>query len=374
MMNLLVDLRSGRFDRNAHASALRSIEAAGFSTETVSPGSARFAAWIDEQFGGTWSPEAFVASSVVAARSGSFAGFAAYDPQGLKFSWLRGLGTAPDVGIFGPFGVASEYRGSPVGPHLLAAALASLASAGYARALIPAVAHEKLVAYYERHAGARVAEVFDVESWRSRSYRAVVLASGYGTNFQSVIDAVNTGSLPLHLRLLVSNDSNAYALERAGRANIRAIALPWDREGQTRREYDAALLETVRREEPDLVLLLGWMHLLEDRFVASFPQTINIHPAFLPLDQRRDDVVFPDGSTTPAFRGPRAVADALSWGSRWVGASSHRVTPQTDRGPVLVRRPMPITPGETQKEILERLHPLEHRVLAGGIMRWVYER
>ena len=130
----------------------------------------------------------------------------------------------------------------------------------------------------------------------------------------------------------------------------------------------------VRREEPELILLLGWMHVLDDRFVAAFPHIINIHPAFLPLDQSQDEVTFPDGAVTPAFRGAHAVRDALAWGSRWTGASSHRVTLDTDRGPVMVRTPLRIFPGESQEAIMERLHPLEHRVLAGGIMRWVYER
>ena len=59
------------------------------------------------------------------------------------------------------------------------------------------------------------------------------------------------------------------------------------------------------------MLLLGWMHLLSDSFVRAFPQMLNLHPAFLPLDPRRDDVVMPDGTQMPAFRGPRAVRDAL---------------------------------------------------------------
>jgi phosphoribosylglycinamide formyltransferase-1 len=94
----------------------------------------------------------------------------------------------------------------------------------------------------------------------------------------------------------------------------------------------------------------------------------------LPLAEGGDEVVFPDGSSTPAFRGANAVRDALAWGSRWSGASAHRITLQTDRGPVLARKPLALNPGETEGGILARLHPLEHQVLAGAIMRWVYER
>jgi phosphoribosylglycinamide formyltransferase-1 len=374
MVNLLVDLRDARFDGQALARALRGIEAAGFSVERVAPGHGAYFAWIDEEFGGTWSSEAFAGKSVVAKRGDRFAGFSTYDPRGLQFSWLRHLGAQPGVGIFGPFGVATAFRGSPVGPHLLIAALASLREQGYTRALIPAVGHEKLVEYYIRHSGAQVTERFEKSRWRRRRYRTVAMASGNGSNFQAVIDGVAAGTLPLDPVLLVSNKASAYALERARNAGIPAVALPWDRRAQTRDAYDDALFELVHREQPDLVLLLGWMHLLADRFVAAFGQTINIHPAFLPLDPRRDDVAFPDGSRTPAFRGARAVEDALAFGSRWVGASSHRVTLEADRGPVLVRKPLALHEGDTRESIMERLHPLEHRVLSGGIMRWVYER
>jgi phosphoribosylglycinamide formyltransferase-1 len=380
MVNLLVDLRASQFDGEALARALRGIEAAGFSVERVAPGDDAYLAWIDDEFGGTWSSEAFAGKSVVAKSGDRFAGFSTYDPQGLQFAWLRGLGMQDGVGIFGPFGVAKAFRAlrqaqdDTLGSHLLIAALASLRERGYERALIPAVGHEKLVAYYMRYSGAQVAERFEKAQWRARRYRTVVLASGNGTNFQAVIDATAAGTLPLDLVLLLSNKAAAHALARARNAGVPPVALQWDRKAQTRDEYDRALFEIVQREQPDLVLLLGWMHVLADRFVAEFPHMINIHPAFLPLDQRRDDVAFPDGAVTPAFRGPRAVEDALAFGSRWVGASSHRVTLEADRGPLLVRKPLALLEGDTRETVMERLHPLEHRVLAGGIMRWVYER
>jgi phosphoribosylglycinamide formyltransferase-1 len=331
-------------------------------------------AWIDYEFGGTWSSEALAGKNIVAKSGDKFAGFVTYDPRGLKFSWLRGLGAEEGVGIFGPFGVGAEFRGSKLGPLLLKAALVSLRDAGYARALIPAVGSDKLIEYYQKHAGAKIAERFDRAQWSGKRYRTVVLASGNGTNFQSVIDGVAAGSLPLEITALVTNNPKALALERARRANIPTVCLPWDRKTKLRPDYDEQLSQAVRRAEPDLVLLLGWMHLLDDRFIAEFPETINLHPAFLPLAEGKDEVVYPDGSLTPAFRGARAVRDALAWGSRWSGASVHRITLHTDRGPVLVRKPLALNAGDTEEGVLQRLHPLEHQVVAGAIMRWVYER
>jgi phosphoribosylglycinamide formyltransferase-1 len=331
-------------------------------------------AWIDYEFGGTWSSEAFAGKNIVAKKDDRFAGFATYDPRGLQFSWLRGLGAQEGVGIFGPFGVSGEFRGSGLGPALLQAALAGLREEGYARALIPAVGNDKLIAYYEKHAGAAIAERFDRSRWREKKWRTVVLASGQGTNFQAVINGVATGALPLNIAALVSNNPDAFALQRARAAHIPAISLPWERGTQLRPDYDAQLSEAVRRAEPDLVLLLGWMHLLDDRFIAEFPETINIHPAFLPLGEGANEVVFPDGTSGPAFRGARAVRDALAWGSRWTGATAHRITLHTDRGPVLVRKPLAINAGETEERVLARLHSIEHQVMREAIMRWVYER
>jgi phosphoribosylglycinamide formyltransferase 1 len=201
----------------------------------------------------------------------------------------------------------------------------------------------------------------------------VVLASGSGTNFQAVVDRVSAG-LPLDVTALVSNRSHAFALHRATDAGVSAIALPWRRDEETRETYDRRLLGAVAEQEPELVLLLGWMHLLSPQFVERFPAMLNVHPAYLPLDPQRDVVVFPDGSSMQAFRGAHAVADALSNGATWVGASVHAVTVQTDRGAILVRKPMRVHPGENEEEVLARLHPIEHRAVDGAIRRWLYER
>ena len=375
MVNLAVDLRAPQFDDAALARALEAIERAGFTAERVAHGSDPFLSWIDEEFGGAWSSEAFAGSNVVARRGTSFAGFASYDAKGMQYSWLRGMGAEDGVGIFGPFGVSREYRKSGIGPHLLVAALASLRERGYARALVPAVGAEKLVEYYTTHGHARVVESFPKNAWRERRFRATVLVSGGGTNLQAVIDASREGRIPLDVCAVVSNVAGAYALERARSANVPHVeALAWDRASQTREQYDGALLELVRQTQPEVVLLLGWMHLLPPQFVDAFPEMLNIHPAFLPLDPSADTVGFPDGSVTPAFRGARAVRDALRYGARWTGASVHRVTRETDRGEVLQRKPLALEDGAAEADVMESLHPLEHRVLTGAIMRWVYER
>ena len=371
--NLLVELDE-RFDEAAHARAVETIERCGCRVYE-GPADDRVLAWIDDTFGGSWSSEAFAAQNVVAYHGDSPVGFAAFDPHGLRFAWLRDVAREPGVGVFGPFGVDRAHRGSGIGPALLACALAGLKARGYARALVPAVGDERLRTYYAAHADARVVERFDLASMGQPRPRTVVMASGSGTNFQTVLDRVTDGALPLDVVALVTNNPQAYAIERARTAGIAAThVLPWRRGSQARAEYDAQLLEAVRGEEPDLVLLLGWMHLLDPAFVAAFPSVLNVHPAFLPLDPSADRVGMPDGSVIPAFRGPKAVRDALEYGSGWVGASVHAITEETDRGDVYVRKPLRVLRGESLDDVMERLHPIEHQLVERGIRRWLYER
>ena len=168
--------------------------------------------------------------------------------------------------------------------------------------------------------------------------------------------------------------------DRRPRARARAAGvpsvhvLPWVRKETTRAAYDARLLDVVAGEAPELVLLLGWMHLLDEAFVSRFREMINVHPAFLPLDPRADQVGMPDGAVIPAFRGSRAVADAFAASSPWIGASVHMVTNETDRGAILVRKPLRIAPGEDAASAMARLHPIEHQLVERGIRRWLFER
>jgi phosphoribosylglycinamide formyltransferase 1 len=182
------------------------------------------------------------------------------------------------------------------------------------------------------------------------------------------------GGLPLELAALVSNRTDAPALRRAEGAGVPAVVLAWKRAEESRDAYDRRLLATVEAQAPELVLLLGWMHLLAPLFVERFPALLNVHPAYLPLDPTRDVVVLPDGSEMPAFRGARAIADALAQKATWVGASVHAVTTKTDRGAILIRKPMRVQPLEREEEVFARLHPLEHRAVEGAIRRWLFER
>jgi len=332
-------------------------------------------AWIDDVFGGAWSSEAAAGTTIVARRAGRPAGFATFDVRGLTYAWLQGLAREPGVGIFGPIGVAAEEREHGLGTLLARLALDALRERGFTRAIVPAVGDDRLVRFYAGAAGARVAETFERASLLRSARRALVMASGSGSNFAAVLDASRERTLPLEVVSLICNEPRARAIERArdaGLPSIRVVA--WDRATTDRGAFDARLLDAARAEKPDLVLLLGWMHLLSPDFVRAFPEMLNLHPAFLPLDPSQDEVAMPDGTRIPAFRGARAVRDALAASSPWVGATLHRVTSATDRGPVMARKPLRVRPGEEEEPLMERVHELERGVVRAGVMRWLYER
>ncbi len=375
MHNLIVDLRDERFGGSAQERYVANIEAAGVTYQRGGCPNERVLAWIDLEFGGSWSSEAAAGQNIALTKDGAPVAFATHQARGLKFFWLRSLETQPDTGLFGPFGVAPSLRGSSIGVDLLLATLCELRVSGYKSALIPAVGSQRLIDYYHRHTGATIQQTFELYDRAIPPYRTTVLASGNGTNFQTVLDAVKRGELPLQIEALITNNAAAYAVQRARAAVVPLqLALPWNRAQQGRERYDDQLLDAVLRARPQLVLLLGWMHLLPARFLEAVPEIINIHPAFLPLDQGQEDVGLSDGTRMAAFRGPHAVRDALAAGTAWAGATAHGINLDADRGPVLVRRPLLLRNVLSESAVMEKLRPIEHEVLLGGIRRWVFEQ
>lgn len=373
LLNLAVDLDEG-FDDELCSDALNRIRGEGFTVEERDGADDRALAWIDLTFGGTWSTEAYKGANVIVRRDDEPVGFATYDPKGLRYRWLRGMATQPGVGIFGPFGLDKSERGTGLGPLLLALALCGLRRRGYKIALIPAVNEGSLSIYYMEHSGARVVERYDRAAWLMKRFRTAILASGAGTNFAALAKHVAEGWLPLEIAAVVTNRRSAGVIQRARDAGVHAGVVAWERERESRAEFDARLRATVTSCNPDLVLLLGWMHVLDESFVRAFPEILNLHPAFLPLDPSRDEVGLPDGSVIPAFRGPHAVADAVQAGAGWIGSTVHHVTNDTDRGPVVMRVPLRLRDRETADSAYARLRPLEHELVPSAVTAWTYDQ
>jgi phosphoribosylglycinamide formyltransferase-1 len=370
-VDLLATLDDPRISQTEVHHALEALERDGIYAYREHRTPERILAWIDAEFGRFWSSEAAAGGIWIAQDERGPVGFCTYDQRGLRMRWLRPWQAKPAVGVCGPLGVVERARGRGVERVLLHAALFSLRERGYRQALLHIENEPATRAFYEREAGAKL--VTESEPSVARPRRTTVLASGNGSNFAAVVDAARAGDVPLDVRALVVNKPDAYVRERAVRANVPQRLVQWDRRSETRAQYDARVLEAVEETEPQLVLLLGWMHVLAAPFVERFAELLNVHPAFLPLDPAADEETRPAGTCMPAFRGARAIDDALAARATWAGASVHRVGLAVDRGAVLARAPLALVPNEAREDLDERLHALERRVVRAAVCRWETE-
>lgn len=183
----------------------------------------------------------------------------------------------------------------------------------------------------------------------------VVLISGSGSNLQAIIDAMQAGELPVEIRAVISNRTDAYGLERARAAGIHTEVVD-HREYAGREAFDRALQKTIDAHEPALVVLAGFMRILTHEFVEHYMgRMLNIHPALLPL--------FPGLNTHE-----RALQEAV----KQHGATVHFVTTEVDGGPLVLSARVPVRPGDTAEGLAARVLEQEHRIYPQAI-RWFAE-
>ncbi|MGL5043991.1 MAG: phosphoribosylglycinamide formyltransferase, partial [Plesiomonas sp.] len=177
----------------------------------------------------------------------------------------------------------------------------------------------------------------------SSSKNIVVLASGNGSNLQAILDACESGRIQGQVTAVISDRADAFALERAQSANIPAEVLR-QRDFADRDSFDAALAEAVSRYQPDLVVLAGFMRVLNSAFVQQFSgKLLNIHPSLL-----------------PKYRGLNTHQRAIDAGDTVHGASIHFVTEQLDGGPIILQAQVPIFEDDTAAEVAQRVQEQEH--------------
>lgn len=205
----------------------------------------------------------------------------------------------------------------------------------------------------------------DSEPSKQPTLRLGVLLSGSGSNLQALIDAIESHELPgVEIVLVVSNNIDAYGLERAHKHHLQTMYLPW----QNREESEAKLTTWLRLFQVDLVVLAGWMRILSASFLAPLPRrVINIHPALMPDDGTGSAYNTSDGTVIPVFRGMHAVKQALDAGVKVTGSSVHFVTPEVDAGPVICREEVAIREGDTEESLHERLKVVEHRLIVQAV-------
>jgi phosphoribosylglycinamide formyltransferase 1 len=181
------------------------------------------------------------------------------------------------------------------------------------------------------------------------SFRIAVLASGAGTNLQAILDQVH-GRDGIEVVGVASDKPDARALQRARAAGIETEVFPGTRYAQ-RADRDLAIADWLTEREVELVVLAGYMQLLEPEFVLRFRNRIvNVHPALL-----------------PAFPGLDAIGQALEYGVRVTGVTVHFVDGGIDSGPVILQRAVPVIPGEDRGALEGAIHAVEHELLPEAI-------
>ncbi len=173
--------------------------------------------------------------------------------------------------------------------------------------------------------------------------RVVVLLSGNGSNLQAIIDQQHKYNY--QLVGVLSNNPDAYGLERARQHNINSIAI--DHKAFANRDaFDQQLIEKIDQLEPDLVVLAGYMRILSEHFVAHYAnRLINIHPSLL-----------------PAYKGMHTYRRVLEDQQSLHGTTVHFVTPELDSGTPFIQASLQITPADTEQSLRQRVQAMEHQI------------
>ena len=180
--------------------------------------------------------------------------------------------------------------------------------------------------------------------------RVAVLVSGRGSNLQALIDARDAGTLPIELVLVASDKVAAPGLRRAEAAGIATLALA-PRSYPTRAAFDRELFARIAAHAPDLIVLAGFMRILDGAVLAPWQgRIINIHPSLL-----------------PKYPGLHTHERALAAGDAEHGSSVHFVTAELDGGPLIAQARIAIESGDTPDALAQRLLPHEHRLLVACI-------
>ena len=176
--------------------------------------------------------------------------------------------------------------------------------------------------------------------------RVGVMASGRGSNFQAIIDAVNNGEAPdVEIVRLVVNKSDAYAIKRAEENNIKFDFI--DSSAISREDFDKKAIEIMEKAKVELIVLAGFMRILSPLFVKKYKNKIlNIHPSLL-----------------PSFPGANAHKDALNYGAKISGCTVHLVDENVDSGPIIMQASVEINENETEETLAEKILFHEHKLL-----------
>ena len=182
-----------------------------------------------------------------------------------------------------------------------------------------------------------------------------VFVSGNGSNLQAFIDAEQSGKLSDgEIKLVVCDQSDAFALVRAKKAKI-PIFLQEGKEDVAREEYEQAVIQRLKKDNIELIILAGFMRILSGHFVNEYKNKIlNIHPALL-----------------PAFKGANGIKDAYEADVDVTGVTVHFVTEELDTGPIILQEKVSINKDDTLETLEKKIHKVEHEMYPEAVRMFI---
>lgn len=189
-----------------------------------------------------------------------------------------------------------------------------------------------------------IASLHDI-SQSGKPLRLGIMASGSGSNFEAIAQAITDQHLNAQIQVMVYNNPGAKAVQRAKRWEIPAVLIN-HRDVPDREALDRAIVSTFLQHDVDWIIMAGWMRLVTDVLIDEFPNRIlNIHPSLL-----------------PSFPGIHAVEQALSAGVKVTGCTVHHAILKMDSGPIVMQAVVPILPDDTPDTLHRRIQVQEHRI------------
>ncbi|PXF63000.1 phosphoribosylglycinamide formyltransferase [Kangiella spongicola] len=187
--------------------------------------------------------------------------------------------------------------------------------------------------------------------------RIVVLISGSGSNLQALIDAAEMGGINGHIVAVISNKPDVYGLTRAQNAKIPTEVVDHTA-FDGRQAFEAELSKVINRYTPDLIVLAGFMRILNSEFVQPYEgKMLNIHPSLL-----------------PKYKGLHTHRRALENGDTEHGVSVHFVTSELDGGPVIAQRTVKVEKSDTEQSLQAKVQQQEHQLYPEVVARFCNDR
>ncbi len=184
-----------------------------------------------------------------------------------------------------------------------------------------------------------------------------VLISGRGSHLKNLMDRCARGEISASVTVVISNNPDAPGLRFPREAEIETVVFS-HKQFSTREEYDAGIVDHLKRRDIDLVCLAGFMRLLSPVLIRAFPHRImNVHPSLL-----------------PAFPGLHAQKQAIDYGAKITGVTVHFVDEGLDSGPIILQQMMEVRPDDTADTLADRLLPLEHQTYGEAVKLFCEKR